>query len=193
MQELSITEKLAEISRYIYKKGLSPGKSGNISIRSKEIVAITPTDVSLRDIDPDRVILVDFEGNVLMGNEKPSSEIFLHINVYKCRDDINGIVHSHSPYATSFALSGEVIKRLDEFGKRGRPHFKMIKYAPPGSQNLAELAAESLKKEDVVILKGHGVVTTSASIDDAVVLAEIVEETAKVQFLARLLNKDVKN
>jgi L-fuculose-phosphate aldolase len=69
----------------------------------------------------------------------------------------------------------------------------MIKYAPPGSQNLAELAAESLKKEDVVILKGHGVVTTSASIDDAVVLAEIVEETAKVQFLARLLNKDFKN
>jgi L-fuculose-phosphate aldolase len=193
MQEVPLTQKLAEMSQYLYKKGLTPGKSGNISIRSKEIVAITPTGVSLRDIDPDRVILVDFEGNVLMGGKNPSSEIFLHLGVYKSRDDIHGIVHSHSSYATSFALSGEAIQRLEGFEKNRRPYFKMINYAPPGSQKLAELVAEGLKNEDIVILKGHGVVTAGATIEEAAMLAEFVEETAKIQFLSLVLRKDFKD
>jgi L-fuculose-phosphate aldolase len=192
MREVSLTEKLAETSQYLYSKGLAPGKSGNISVRSNEIVAITPTGVSLRDISAKKVVLVDFDGNVLVGSGIPSSELLVHLAIYQSRGDIQGIVHTHSSYATGFALSEEVIKRLEGFGKVQRPYLKMVNYAPPGTRKLAKLVSEGLKDEDVVILKGHGVVTTGPSIDQASILAEFVEEIAKIQFVARVLSKDVK-
>ena len=190
---VSLTEKLSETSQYLYRKGLAPGKSGNISIRSNEIVAITPGGVSLRDVNPEKVVLVDFAGSVLVGSENPSSELPLHLGVYQSRDDIHGIVHTHSSYATSFALSGKPIKRLEGFGKVHRPYMKIVDYAPPGTRKLADLVVEGLKEEDMVILKGHGVVTTGPSIDEASILAEFVEETAKIQFVARMLSKEVQD
>jgi L-fuculose-phosphate aldolase len=191
MREVPLTEKLAATSQYLYDKGLTPGKSGNISLRSNEIVAITPSGVSLRDISAEKVVLVDFDGNVLVGSGIPSSELFLHLGVYQAREDIEGIVHTHSSYATGFALSGEPIKRLEGFGKVRRPYLKMVNYAPPGTRKLAKLVSEGLKDEDVVLLKGHGVVTAGPSIDQASILAEFVEEIAKIQFVARILSKDV--
>jgi L-fuculose-phosphate aldolase len=193
MREITLTEKLAETSQYLYCKGLTPGKSGNISARSNEIVAITPSGVSLRDVSAEKVVLMDFGGSVLVGSGIPSSELLLHLGIYQSRDDIQGIVHTHSPYATGFALSGDHIKRLEGFGKVHRPYLKMIEYAQPGTRKLANLVSEGLKDEDVVLLNGHGVVTTGPSIDQASILAEFVEETAKIQFVVRMLNKDVKD
>jgi len=193
MREVPLTEKLAETSRYVYCKGLAPGKSGNISVRSNEIVAITPTGVSLRDVSAEKVVLVDFDGRVLVGSGKPSSELLVHLGVYQSRDDIQGIVHTHSPYATGFALSREPIKHLEGFGKVMRPYLKMVNYAPPGTRMLAKLVSEGLKDENGILLKGHGVVTTGPSIDQASILAEFVEEIAKIQFVARMLSKDVKD
>jgi L-fuculose-phosphate aldolase len=191
--QVSLTEKLAETSQYLYRKGLATGKSGNISVRSKDIVAITPSGMSLRDVNPEKVVLVDFEESVLVGSEKPSSELPLHLGVYQSRDDIQGIVHTHSSYATGFALSGQSIKYLEGFGKVQHSYMKMVDYAPPGSRKLADLVIEGLKEDDVVLLKGHGVVTTGPSIDEASILAEFVEETAKIQFVARMLSKDVQD
>jgi L-fuculose-phosphate aldolase len=193
MREVSLTEKLAETSHYLYRKGLSPGKSGNISVRSNKIVAITPSGVSLRDISPEKVVLVDLEGSVLVGSEKPSSELWIHLGIYQSRDDIQGIVHTHSSYATGFAMSEEPIKRLEGFGNVQRPYLRMVNYAPPGTKVLADLVVEGLKDEDVVLLKGHGVLTTGSSIDEASILAEFVEEIAKIQFVTHVLSKDVKD
>ncbi|MGZ4856888.1 MAG: class II aldolase/adducin family protein [Methanobacteriaceae archaeon] len=193
MPGIPLTEKLTETSQYLYRKGLAPGKSGNISARSNEVVAITPSGVSLKDVSAEKVVMVDFGGNVLVGSGMPSSELLLHLRVYQTRNDIKGIVHTHSPYATGFALSGEHVNRLEGFGKVLRPYLKMIEYAQPGTKKLANLVSEGLKDEDLVLLKGHGVVTTGPSIDQASILAEFVEEIAKIQFVTHLLSKNVKD
>lgn len=187
MNQKPITIEICETGRYIYSKGLAPGKSGNISARSDDTVAITPSGMSLGYLNPEDIVIVDMGGKVLAGTKKPSSELQLHLDVYQMRDDVQGIVHTHSPYATGFALAGKMIERLEGFGERKTPFLKMVKYSPPGTSELAISVGNGLKEEDAVILKGHGLVTTGENILKASLLAEFVEETAKTQYISRVL------
>ena len=185
---------IAEIiktSNEIYDKGLVSGKSGNISARFKkdnsDVVAITPTLKSLSDLEEKDIVLVDFEGNVLTKG-KPSSEVNMHLEIYKKRPDVNAIVHTHSPYATGFAFSSKKLKRLEGFGAIKNPYLSEIGYEKPGSDELAKSASEEIKDEDVLILKNHGVICVSENLKEAKLLAVFVEETAKTQFVTHMLN-----
>jgi L-fuculose-phosphate aldolase len=184
-----LTLEICETAHYIYSKGLAPGKSGNISVFSNDIVAITPSGVSLGYVKEEEISMVDLDGNLLAGGENPSSELSLHLEVYKNRDDIRGIVHTHSSYATGFALSGKMIERLEGFGEIKKPFLKMVDYASPGTLQLANIVAQGLKEEEVVILKNHGIIAVGKNLFEAGLLAEFVEETAKTQFVARVLGK----
>ncbi|HOI40510.1 MAG TPA: class II aldolase/adducin family protein [Methanobacterium sp.] len=182
-----LTVKICETGRHIYSKGLSPGKSGNISVRSKDTVAITPSGVSLGYLNMGEIVFVDMEGKIVAGGAKPSSELQLHLDVYQKRDDVKGIVHTHSPYATGFARAGERIERVEGFREGKNPFLKMVDYAPPGTDELATSAGNGLLEEDVVILKNHGIVATGKNLFEATLLAEFVEDTAKTQFISRVL------
>ena len=123
---------IAEIintSNEIYDKGLVSGKSGNISKRIKgstgDIVAITPTLKSLSGLSQKDVVLVDMDGNVLTEGV-PSSEVNMHLAIYKKRPDVDAIVHTHSTYATGFAFSSKKIKRLEGFGEIKKPYLASI-------------------------------------------------------------------
>lgn len=179
------------VSNEIYDKGLVSGKSGNISVRftkdGKEVVAITPTLKSLSDLGEDDIVLVDLDGNVL-SEGKPSSEVNMHLNIYKKRDDVRAIVHTHSPYVTGFAFSSKKLKRLEGFGAIKTPYIASIEYEKPGSDELARSASEGLGDEDVLILKNHGVICVSDSLKEAKLLAIFVEEIAKTQFISLMLN-----
>ena len=111
---------IINVSNEIYNKGLVSGKAGNISKRIKastgDIVAITPTLKSLSDLKEEDIVLVDMDGNLLTKG-KPSSEVGMHLEIYKKRDDVNAIVHTHSTYATGFAFSNKNLKRLEGFGE----------------------------------------------------------------------------
>jgi len=187
MNHHPLTMEICETAHYIYSKGLAPGKSGNISARFQDIVAITPSGVSLGHVKEDEIVLVDMGGEILVGGKNPSSELHFHLEVYKNKD-VGGIVHTHSSYATGFAMSGKKIERLEGFGERTKPFLKMVNYAQPGTRELAQLVGEGLKEEDVVILENHGVVATGKNLKEAALLAEFVEETAKIQFVARVLS-----
>lgn len=187
MNNYPLTMEICETAHYIYTKGLAPGKSGNISAFSNDVMAITPSGVSLGYVKEEEISIVDLDGNLLAGSATPSSELHLHLEVYKNRDDVKGIVHTHSSYATGFAMAGKMIERLEGFGERNKPFLKMVDYAQPGTHKLAKLVAEGLKEEDVVILKNHGLVATGENLFEAALLAEFVEETAKTQFVSRLL------
>ena len=175
----------------IYDKGLVPGKSGNISIRIRgstgDIVAITHTSRSLSNLKEEDVVLVDLDGNTLTKG-KPSIEVNMHLGIYKKRPDVNAIVHTHSTYATGFASSEKKIKRMLGFDKMDNSYLPQIEYEPPGSDELAKRVSESIGKEDVLILKNHGVVCVSDNLKDAKLLAYFVEETAKSQFVTYMLN-----
>jgi L-fuculose-phosphate aldolase len=178
---------IIDISKEIYNKGLVSGKSGNISARFGNLIAITPTLKSLSDLCEEDILLVDMNGNVLTKG-KPSSEVNMHLEIYKKRPDINAIVHTHSPYATGFAFSNKKLKRLEGFGPIVTPYLQSIEYERPGSDELAKSASEGIGGEDVLILKNHGVICVADSLKEAMLLAVFVEETAKTQFITLMLN-----
>ncbi|WP_405305116.1 class II aldolase/adducin family protein [Methanobrevibacter sp.] len=179
------------ISNDIYDNGLVSGKAGNISARFKgengDVIAITPTLKSLSQLNEEDIVLVDLDGNILTKG-KPSSEVNMHLEIYKKRSDVNGIVHTHSPYATGFAHSSKRIKRFEGFGDVETPFLAEIEYEKPGSYELAKNASEGLGDEDVLILKKHGVVCVGENLKEAELLAIFVEETAKTQFVTHMLN-----
>ena len=183
--------KIINVSNEIYNKGLVSGKAGNISKRIKastgDIVAITPTLKSLSDLKEEDIVLVDMDGNLLTKG-KPSSEVGMHLEIYKKRDDVNAIVHTHSTYATGFAFSNKNLKRLEGFGEIKNPYVASIEYAKPGTVELAKNAGEGIKNEDVLILKNHGVICVSDDLNEAKLLAVFVEESAKTQFVTYMLN-----
>jgi L-fuculose-phosphate aldolase len=182
---------IIDVSNEIYDMGLVSGKAGNISARFKgengDIIGITPTLKSLSDLSEEDIVLVDLDGNVLTRG-KPSSEVNMHIEIYKKRPDVNGIVHTHSPYATGFAFSSKRLKRLEGFGEIKNSYLPYIEYEKPGTDELAKSASEGLGGEDVLILKNHGVICVSDSLKEAKLLAIFVEETAKTQFITLMLN-----
>ncbi len=191
MDKNIIIKELVDVSHYIYKKGLVPGKSGNISCRfyeeGKSKVAITRSGISKRNVESDDIIIIDMDGNLLEGDKKPSMETFLHLGVYNERNNINGIVHSHSPFATGFSMSNKKLKRLEGFGPIENPCIPYVKYSPPGSEELAKDTALMMRGEDAVILKNHGVVAAGVNLDEAALLAEFIEDIAKTQYIAHTL------
>ena len=184
-------KEIIDVGKDIYDKGLVSGKSGNISARFKgengDIIGITPTLKSLSNLVEEDIILVDLDGNVLT-NGKPSSEVNMHLEIYKKRPDVNGIVHTHSPYATGFSFSNKRIKRLEGFGEIKNPFLPYIEYQKPGSDELAMKASEGIGDDDVLVLKKHGVICVGESLKEAKSLAVFIEESAKTQFVTYMLN-----
>jgi ribulose-5-phosphate 4-epimerase/fuculose-1-phosphate aldolase len=187
----SVKKNIIKISDNLFNRHLVTGKAGNVSIKfiknGKTLVAITPTLKSLSGLKKEDIVIVDLNGNVI-SNGEPSSEVFMHLEIYKAKKNINAIVHTHSPFATGFSFSNKKIKRLEGFGKIKNPYLAEIEYKTPGSHELALSAANALINEDVLILKNHGVICTGETIDEAYSLADFVEEIAKTQFVTYTLN-----
>ena len=184
-------QEIINVGNSIFNKNLVSGKSGNISKRIKssigDIVAITPTLKSLESLKQEDIVLVDLDGNLLT-NGNPSSELFMHLEIYKKRDDVNGIVHTHSPYATGFSFSNKRIKRLEGFGEIKSPYLSYVEYEKPGSSELALKVRENIKDCDVLVLKNHGVICIGKNLKEAESLAVFVEESAKTQYVTYMLN-----
>ena len=117
--------KLIEVCNNLYDKQLVSGKSGNVSIRLGDYIAITPTLKSINGLDEEDIVLVDFNSTTL-SNGKPSSVVGIHLENYKKRSDVNAIIHTHAPYTTGFAFSDKKIKRLEGFGQTKKPYIASI-------------------------------------------------------------------
>lgn len=184
--------KLIEVCNKLYDRELASGKSGNVSIRLGNYIAITPTLKAMNDLNENDIVLVDMKSNVLTKG-KPSSEVGMHLAIYKKRSDVNAIIHTHSPYTTGFAFSDKKIKRLEGFGEINNPYVASIEYEKPGSDELALNASEAIKNEDVLVLKNHGVICVGKDLNETESLAIFIEESAKTQFVSYMLNsvKDI--
>lgn len=170
-----------------YEEKLVTGKAGNISFKyDKDTIAITPTLKSLNNLNVEDIVLVKLNGDVITKGT-PSSEINMHLEIYKKREDVKAIVHTHSPYATGFAFSNKKIKRLEGFGKIEKEYLNELEYFKPGSDELAKNAAIAIENEDVLILKNHGVIAVGENLEEASSLARFVEDTAKTQFITHML------
>lgn len=169
-------------------RNLTPGISGNISVRCDDKIVITSSGSANSFLETDDLCTVDFKGNLIEGEKNPSSEKFLHIEFYKQRNDINAICHFHSPYLTAFALSGigmsekinpEIIYCFGEI--------PIAEYALPGSDELVKKVSKFYNSYDVIIMANHGVISGGKDIKDAFLKLELCENYAKSLVLSKFL------
>jgi len=191
MNEFKLKEQICEIGRRVYAKGFAAANDGNISIRlnDKEVLC-TPTMVSKGFIKPEDLCVVDYEGKQLRGTRKRSSEILLHLVVYKHNPAVNAVVHCHPPHATAFAVAQEpipkcVLPEVEVF----LGEVPIAQYETPGTQTFADTILPFVKKCNTIILASHGTVTFGPDLEKAYWNSEIIDAYCRILILARQLGR----
>jgi len=173
------------------KEGLCRHKSGNFSIcvRDKGLVFITPSGIDKSLLEMNDIVISDFNGKIVenLNNQKASIELAMHIAIYKERTDVNAVVHTHSTYATAFAVKGIKINPIVTEAVFYGNNVELVEFAKPGSIQLAENIRDPIKKADVCLLKNHGVIAVGDTIEDALLKASYVEHVAKIQAISKIL------
>ncbi len=178
-----IKSQLVEYSRLAHQRGLTAAFGGNLSVRLGNRVFIKATGAVMDEMNEAQVAVIDMNGNQLSG-VRPSSEYRLHLAVYRKRPDVRAIAHLHPPY--SIAVSALLRDELPIITPEAELYLGKIPitpFRPAGTEELAEVTSEALRKADAVIMERHGVVTVGRSLREAFYKAELVEESAKLWHL----------
>lgn len=187
-QELELIDKrsaVADLGQKMLEQGLTTGTGGNISAQSSEHVAISPSGMPYDEIEPEDVPIVDLRGDVLAGDREPSSEYRMHTDVLRERDDVGGVVHTHSPYASTFASLGEPIPASHYLIAFVGDQVPVAPYETYGTAELAEAALEVLGKEyNACLLENHGVLAVGESVEGAFEVALMTEYCARIHYQA---------
>ncbi|MBQ8635578.1 class II aldolase/adducin family protein [bacterium] len=175
-------------SKRLYQKGMSPSTSGNISIRTKEGIYISASGTCLNDLSEENIVLIDYEGNIKEGNQKPSSEKIMHSEIYTRRDDINAIIHCHCPLITAFAVAGIAMNKpiLPDFALF-YDEIPLIPYYCPSSIDLAVAAGKCFEKNNVALLKNHGIILGDSNLQNAFYKLELIRAYVETYFGAEVL------
>ena len=199
----AVKQKVYEANMELYRRNLVIYTWGNVSERIGEFIAIKPSGVEYEKMKADDMVIVDIDGNIKEGKLKPSSDLKTHLELYKACDEIKGICHTHSNYATSFAQAGLPIIPL---GTTHADYFfgtipctrelKKEEVANDYEKNTGKVIVEEFKNKSFLsvpaaIVKSHGVFTWGKSAKQAVENAVILEEIAKMNFQTHLLNKKI--
>jgi L-ribulose-5-phosphate 4-epimerase len=188
----AIREELVILNQALPQNRLVTWTSGNVSIRDPEtgLVAIKASGVLFPDLSPENIAVVDLAGELIDGQLKPSSDTASHLYIYRHRPDVNGIVHTHSNYATAFAAVGRPIPvyltaHADEFGGP----IPCGGFALIGGEEIGRVVVESIGTSTAVLLKNHGVFTVGPSGAAALKAAVMVEDIARTAWLALQLGQ----
>jgi len=183
-------ELLCEIGRRVWVKNFVAANEGNFSFRLDEnSVLSTPTLQSKGFLKPEDIVTVNMEGKKIEGLKEPTSEVLLHLEIYKNRPDIKAVIHAHPPCATSFAVVKRplpkcILPEVEIFVGE----IPIVEYATPGTQELAESVKPFLSDFTAFLLANHGALTIGSDIEDAYYKMEIVEEYCRVLLYTRQLD-----
>ncbi len=187
-----LKQELIEYGKLTGVKNFTPGYSGNFSARYGDKVLITSSGSSNGYLSEDDFVIIDFDGNVLSGNKKPSSEKMLHTEFYKQRPDVNYIIHVHPPFLSSFAcchipLDEPVMaENVFYFGQ-----IPLAEYGLPGSMDLVEKTSKYFKYHNAVLMANHGFIVGDKTIKDAYLKLELAESYAQVVLNTKILGSAV--
>jgi L-ribulose-5-phosphate 4-epimerase len=188
----TLREQVWQLNLELPRNGLVAWTSGNVSARDPATghVVIKPSGVKYADLRPEHLVVVDPDGRVVAGNLKPSSDTASHLYVYRHRPDVNGVVHTHSAYATAFAALGRPIPVCltaiaDEFGGP----IPCGGFALIGGEEIGRIVIASIGDSPAVLLKSHGVFTIGTTAEAAVKAAVMVEDAARTVWLALQLGR----
>ena len=182
-----LKEELFHLHMELPKNNLVVWTGGNVSARDPQtgLVVIKPSGVRYEDLTPSKMVVVDMDGKIVEGSLKPSSDTASHLYIYRHRPDLNGVVHTHSRYATAFAALGKSIPvyltaQADEFGG----DIPCAGFALIGGEDIGQQVIEHAGNSTAVLLKNHGVFTIGKSAEAAVKSAVMVEDIAATVWLA---------
>src|SRR5213596_2637685 len=189
VSEWKLREQMCDIGRRIWLKGFCAGNEGNHSYRIGENrILCTPTGISKSALKPDDICTVDLEGKQVAGTRKRTSEINLHLAIYKARPDVRAVIHSHPPHATAFAVAGvDLPTCIHPEAEVFLGAVKTAKYVTPGDKRLGESIQPYVKDSNTILLQSHGVVCFSADLEQAYYQLEIVDAYARILILTKQL------
>jgi L-ribulose-5-phosphate 4-epimerase len=169
------------------KNHLVTWTSGNVSGRNagSDLVVIKPSGIAYDDLTPENMVVVDLDGKVIEGPYKPSSDTAAHLYIYRHRQDVRGVVHTHSTFATAFAAAGQSIRPVltaicDEFGGP----IPLGGYAKIGGDEIGRVVVDAIGNSPAILMKNHGVFTIGPTPEAAVKAAVMVEDVARTVFYA---------
>ncbi|MGK9236683.1 aldolase [Inquilinus limosus] len=193
MDETRLREDISRFGRSLFERGLTPGSSGNISVRLDDGGwLVTPTNASLGFLDPARLSRLDAEGRLLSG-DKPTKEIPLHDALYETRGSARAIVHLHSTHSVAVSMlpgidPKAVLPPLTAYYLMRVGATALVPYYRPGDPAVADAIRGLAGRYSSVLLANHGPVVAGESLEAAVYATEELEETAKLHLLLRGLN-----
>jgi len=182
-------KKVVEAGFRLVKEGLVTRSWGNISIRIDEKnILITPSGRTYESLNPEDIVLMNYHTLHYEGKIKPSSEYRLHAEVYKQRNDINAVIHTHQMNATTVAVARrEVPPIIDDMVQIIGPSIRVSKYTPAGTQNFAKKAVKALRGRQAALLANHGAVCIGRDLEEAFVVSEVLEKACKAFIEAEFL------
>jgi L-ribulose-5-phosphate 4-epimerase len=193
-----LLEKLREIvwkcNLELPKNGLVKMTSGNVSGRDPEtgLVVIKPSGYSYEEMTPAHMVVVNLDGAVVEGTLKPSTDTDTHLYVYRQRPDVFGMVHTHSPYATVFAVLGQPIPACLTASAMLGGEIPLGAYAPIGGEEIGKEIVNKIGRALAIVMQSHGVFTIGSSPQHATKLAVEVEEIAKITHMAMLHGQPIR-
>jgi L-fuculose-phosphate aldolase len=187
--EDQIRADIVEVGRRLYARGYTASNDGNISVRLDEArLLMTPKSVCKGFMSADMMCITDLDGRKLAGERDPSSEMKMHLEVYRHRPDVRAVVHAHPPIATGFAVAGVALDRavlaevVTTLGS-----VPIAEYATPSTNELPAAVRKYVKAHDGMLLANHGALTMGTDVFAAYYKMETIEHFAKISLVARLL------
>jgi L-ribulose-5-phosphate 4-epimerase len=185
----ALKQEVCEQNHELPLNGLVVGSGGNVSARDPDtgLVVIKPSGVKFSKLTPETMVVMEIDGTIVEGEMKPSVDAGIHLYIYRYREDVLGICHTHSPYASSFAARGERIPAITtpitHILGRDVP---CSRYATPGEVDTGKAILEAAEGGMAALVKAHGVFTMGKSATEATSVAMYLEEAAKTTHLAML-------
>ena len=183
---------IVEVGRRLHERAFVASNDGNISVRLEDdVVLTTPTGVSKGFMSPDMMVVTDLTGRKVRGHRNPSSELLMHLEVYRNRPDVRAVVHAHPPVATGFAVAGipldravlaEVVTTLGSV--------PIADYGTPSTRELPDAVRKYIKVHDGLLLANHGALTVAGELLAAYYKMETIEHFARISLVARLLGHE---
>jgi ribulose-5-phosphate 4-epimerase/fuculose-1-phosphate aldolase len=191
-QERSIvaaSEGIAALGASIFARGLTPGRTGNLSCRIGDEIVVTPTGVSLGSLDPNQLAIIDLEGRPIRG-ARPSKEAGMHAALYRARPTAQGVVHLHSTHAVAVSCLADIDERsalppLTAYFAMRVGRLPLVPYLAPGDPLLGIAVEEMAREHHAMLLANHGSVVAADDLLSAADAAEEIEETAGLWLMLR--------
>lgn len=183
------------VGRKLWERRYVDGNGGNISVRlGSKYVLCTPTMISKRDMQPADICLSDLEGNILAGDRPRTTELLLHLEIYKTNPQARAVVHCHPPYATAFAMTGTAPPAglVSEYEILIGP-VAVAPYETPGTRMFAESVGQLVRDHNTILLSNHGIVCWADTVTHAEWLAEVLDTYCKTYIVAEHIGRPLRS